>query len=103
MSQWWESVADEHRHQRKGGSQMSEIASWTITAGFFVAAMSLMPVFFRWHLVLAIRRSLRRGDAETLRLNEVRRVGYFYQRVYPYVVIGGMTVLIFGLQGFRVG
>ena len=82
---------------------MAEIASWTITAGFFIAAMSLMPVFFRWHLVFAIRRSLERGDTETLRRNEAHRVGYFYSRVYPYVVIGGMTILIFGLQGFGAG
>jgi hypothetical protein len=82
---------------------MMEIASWAITAGFFVVAMSLMPVFFRWHLVLALRRSLERGDTETLRRDEAGRVGHFYQRIYPYLVIGGMTVLIFGLQGFGAG
>ena len=79
---------------------MMEVANWTITAGFFVAAMSLMPVLFRWHLVLAIRRSLERGDTDTLRMTEARRVGLFYKRVYPYLVIGGMTVLLYSLQGF---
>jgi len=82
---------------------MMEITSWAITAGFFVAAMSLMPVLFRWHLVFAIRRSLDRGDTDTLRMDQARRVGYFYNRIYPYIVIGGMTVLIFGLQGFGAG
>ena len=82
---------------------MMEMASWAITAIFFVAAMSLMPVLFRWHLVFAIRRSLERGDTDTLRINQARRVGYFYNRIYPYLVIGGMTVLIFGLQGFGQG
>jgi len=82
---------------------MMEIASWAITASFFVAAMSLMPVLFRWHLVFAVRRSLERGDAETLRRDEALRVGHFYNRVYPYLVIAGMTVLIFGLQGFGTG
>ena len=82
---------------------MTEIVSWAITGVFFVAAMSLMPVLFRWHLVFAIRRSLERGDPQTLRLDEARRVGRFYHRIYPYLVIGGMTVLIFGLQGFGAG
>ena len=82
---------------------MMEITNWAITAGFFVAAMSLMPRLFRWHLVFAIRRSLERGDTETLRQDRAQRVGYFYNRIYPYIVIGGMTVLIFGLQGFGVG
>jgi hypothetical protein len=82
---------------------MTEIASWAITAGFFVAAMSFMPVLFRWHLVFAVRRSLERGDTETLRRSEAQRVGYFYNRIYPYIVVGGMTVLIFGLQGFGMG
>lgn len=82
---------------------MTEIASWAITAGFFVIAMSMMPVFFRWHLVLAVRRSLARGDTDATRMREARRVGHFYHRIYPYIVIGGMTVLIFGLQGFGAG
>lgn len=82
---------------------MSEISIWSITAGLFAIGMLLVPELTRRHIDISLRRSAERGDPEMRRLTEARRVGHFYARVYPYVVIGAMTVVVFGLQAFRAG
>jgi len=82
---------------------MNELTIWTITAGLFSVGMLLVPELTRHHIDLSLRKSAERGEPETLRITQARRVGQFYARVYPYVVIGLMTVVLFGLQAFKAG
>lgn len=82
---------------------MSELSIWSIAAGLFAIGMLLAPELTRRQIEIALRRSAERGDPETLRLIEARRVGLFYARIYPYGVIGAMTLVLFGLQAFRMG
>jgi hypothetical protein len=79
---------------------MTRLAIWSITAGLFAILMLLSPVLTRWHMAMALRRSLARGDCDTRRRAEARRLGHFYARVYPDLVIATMTVVVFGLQAF---
>lgn len=82
---------------------MSELSIWSVTAGLFAIGMLLVPELTRRRIDISLRRSAERGDPETLRLTEARRVGLFYARLYPYVVISAMTLVLFALQAFRAG
>ena len=53
-------------------------------------AWSTVPdaVRSRHHIDLSTRKSVERGEPETRRITEARRVGQVYARVYPYGTLG---------------